>query len=69
MLNLSIVLAKDTEYPAALYSAEGAMTGTMEELNLGVFRAHVDGDRVGFKLVALKLIDGVGRVCEWCKLA
>ena len=64
MRSLSIVHAKDAEYLAALRSAEGTLTGTMEELNLGVFRAHVDGDRVGLKLVALKLIGGAGRVCE-----
>ena len=56
--------AKDAEYLAALCIAEGTMTGTIQEVNLGVFRAHVDGDWVGLKLVALKLIDDAGRVCE-----
>lgn len=37
---------------------------TMQELNLGGFRVHFDGDRVGSKLVELSLIDGTGRVRE-----
>lgn len=36
----------------------------MQEMNLGGFRVHFDGDRVGSKLVELSLIDGVGRVRE-----
>ena len=36
----------------------------MQELNLGGFRIHFDGDRVGSKLVELSLIDGTGRVRE-----
>ena len=34
----------------------------LQEMNLGGFRVHFDGDRVGSKLVELSLIDGVGRV-------
>lgn len=37
---------------------------TMQELNLGGFRVHFDGDRVGSKLVELSLIDATGRVRE-----
>ena len=37
---------------------------TMQELSLGGFRVHFDGDRVGSKLVELSLIDGTGRVRE-----
>ncbi|MCZ8258203.1 MAG: ABC transporter substrate-binding protein [Polaromonas sp.] len=37
---------------------------TMQDLNLGGFRLHFDGDRVGSKLVELSLIDGTGRVRE-----
>lgn len=37
---------------------------TMQELNLGGFRLHFDGDRVGSKLVELSLIDSTGRVRE-----
>ncbi len=37
---------------------------TMQELNLGGFRLHFDGDRVGSKLVELSLIDSAGRVRE-----
>ncbi len=36
----------------------------LQEMNLGGFRIHFDGDRVGSKMVALSLIDGVGRVRE-----
>lgn len=36
----------------------------LQEMNLGGFRIHFDGDRVGSKLVELSLIDGVGRVRE-----
>ncbi len=36
----------------------------MQEMNLGGFRIHFEGDRVGSKLVELSLIDGVGRVRE-----
>ena len=36
----------------------------LQELNLGGFRVHFDGDRVGSKLVELSLIDGTGRVRE-----
>ena len=36
----------------------------MQEVNLGGFRIHFDGDRVGSKMVELSLIDGVGRVRE-----
>ena len=36
----------------------------LQELNLGGFRIHFDGDRVGSKLVELSLIDGTGRVRE-----
>lgn len=36
----------------------------LQEVNLGGFRIHFDGDRVGSKLVELSLIDGVGRVRE-----
>ncbi len=37
---------------------------TMQDLNLGGFRVHFDGDRVGSKLVELSLIDAQGRVRE-----
>lgn len=37
---------------------------TLPEMNLGGFRVHFDGDRVGSNLVELSLIDGVGRVRE-----
>jgi branched-chain amino acid transport system substrate-binding protein len=37
---------------------------TMQDLNLGGFRVHFDGDRVGSKLVELSLIDATGRVRE-----
>jgi ABC-type branched-subunit amino acid transport system substrate-binding protein len=37
---------------------------TMQELDLGGFRIHFDGDRVGSKLVELSLIDSQGRVRE-----
>jgi branched-chain amino acid transport system substrate-binding protein len=37
---------------------------TMQDLNLGGFRLHFDGDRVGSKLVELSLIDATGRVRE-----
>lgn len=37
---------------------------SLQELNLGGFRIHFDGDRVGSKLVELSLIDGAGRVRE-----
>jgi len=37
---------------------------TMQELSLGGFRVHFDGDRVGSKLVELSLIDATGRVRE-----
>ena len=66
MRSLSTVHAKDAEYLAALCFAEGTMIGSMQKVNLGVFRVHVDGDRVGLKPVAPKLIDGAGRVCEYC---
>ena len=36
----------------------------LQEANLGGFRVHFDGDRVGSKLVELSLIDGAGRVRE-----
>lgn len=36
----------------------------LQEMNLGGFRIHFDGDRVGSRLVELSLIDGVGRVRE-----
>ena len=36
----------------------------LQEMNLGGFRIHFDGDRVGSKLVELSLIDGTGRVRE-----
>ena len=36
----------------------------LQEMNLGGFRIHFDGDRVGSKLVELSLIDGAGRVRE-----
>ncbi len=36
----------------------------LQEMNLGGFRVHFDGDRVGSKLVELSLIDGAGRVRE-----
>ena len=36
----------------------------LQEMNLGGFRVHFDGDRVGSKLVELSLIDGTGRVRE-----
>ena len=36
----------------------------LQEMNLGGFRVHFDGDRVGSRLVELSLIDGVGRVRE-----
>ena len=64
MRSLSTVHAKDAEYLSALCFAEGTMIGSMQKVNLGVFRVHVDGDRVGLKPAALKLIDGAGRVCE-----
>jgi len=37
---------------------------TLQDLNLGGFRVHFDGDRVGSKLVELSLIDAMGRVRE-----
>lgn len=37
---------------------------TLQELSLGGFRVHFDGDRVGSKLVELSLIDATGRVRE-----
>ncbi len=37
---------------------------TLQEQNLGGFRVHFDGDRVGSKLVELSLIDSTGRVRE-----
>ena len=37
---------------------------TLQELDLGGFRMHFDGDRVGSKLVELSLIDSTGRVRE-----
>lgn len=37
---------------------------SLQDLNLGGFRVHFDGDRVGSKLVELSLIDGTGRVRE-----
>ncbi len=37
---------------------------TMQEFNLGGFRIHFDGDRVGSKLVELSLVDATGRVRE-----
>lgn len=36
----------------------------LQDLNLGGFRVHFDGDRVGSKLVELSLIDATGRVRE-----
>ena len=36
----------------------------LQEMNLGGFRIHFDGDRVGSKMVELSLIDGAGRVRE-----
>ncbi len=36
----------------------------LQEMNLGGFRIHFDGDRVGSKMVELSLIDGTGRVRE-----
>jgi len=36
----------------------------LQDLNLGGFRVHFDGDRVGSKLVELSLIDAMGRVRE-----
>ena len=55
--------ANGAEYLAALRAAEGTMTGSMQELILGGFGVHSEGDRIRSKLVALSLIDGVGRVC------
>lgn len=37
---------------------------TMQEMDLGGFRIHFDGDRVGSRLVELSLIDSQGRVRE-----
>ena len=37
---------------------------TMQVLNLGGFRLHFDGDRVGSRLVEPSLIDSTGRVRE-----
>lgn len=37
---------------------------SLQDLNLGGFRVHFDGDRVGSKLVELSLIDALGRVRE-----
>lgn len=37
---------------------------SLQDLNLGGFRIHFDGDRVGSRLVELSLIDGTGRVRE-----
>jgi branched-chain amino acid transport system substrate-binding protein len=37
---------------------------SLQDLNLGGFRIHFDGDRVGSKLVELSLIDATGRVRE-----
>ncbi|MFS2037106.1 ABC transporter substrate-binding protein [Polaromonas sp. CT11-55] len=37
---------------------------SLQDLNLGGFRIHFDGDRVGSKLVELSLIDAMGRVRE-----
>lgn len=37
---------------------------TLQEIDLGGFRIHFDGDRVGSKLVELSLIDSQGRVRE-----
>jgi len=37
---------------------------TLQELDLGGFRIHFDGDRVGSRLVELSLIDSQGRVRE-----
>ena len=37
---------------------------SLQDLNLGGFRIHFDGDRVGSKVVELSLIDGTGRVRE-----
>ena len=37
---------------------------SIQEMNLGGFRIHFDGDRVGSKLVELSLIDATGRVRE-----
>lgn len=36
----------------------------LQDLNLGGFRVHFEGDRVGSKLVELSLIDAMGRVRE-----
>ncbi len=36
----------------------------LQEMDLGGFRVHFDGDRVGSKMVELSLIDGAGRVRE-----
>lgn len=36
----------------------------LQDMNLGGFRVHFDGDRVGSKLVELSLIDATGRVRE-----
>jgi ABC-type branched-subunit amino acid transport system substrate-binding protein len=36
----------------------------LQEMNLGGFRIHFNGDRVGSKMVELSLIDGAGRVRE-----
>jgi branched-chain amino acid transport system substrate-binding protein len=37
---------------------------SLQDMNLGGFRVHFDGDRVGSKLVELSLIDAMGRVRE-----
>jgi branched-chain amino acid transport system substrate-binding protein len=37
---------------------------SLQDLSLGGFRVHFDGDRVGSKLVELSLIDATGRVRE-----
>ena len=37
---------------------------SLQDLKLGGFRVHFDGDRVGSKLVELSLIDAMGRVRE-----
>ncbi len=37
---------------------------SMQELNLGGFRIHFDGDRVGSKMVELGLVDATGRLRE-----
>jgi len=37
---------------------------SLQDLDLGGFRVHFDGDRVGSKLVELSLIDATGRVRE-----